>query len=100
MTRFSDALNRLSQAVRERLSDTRGNYVSPSATYADVPLIIDRAFELYREEQLAERVTTISVLCADIPTSSSADVIETPERSWRVYQILEDDGQLRRLRVG
>ncbi|WP_339118564.1 hypothetical protein [Halomonas sp. BMC6] len=64
-----------------------------------VHAIKDDSHEVYDQDQVAMRVTTISVQCADVPSSKQGDQIVMPSRTWTVQQTLEDDGHVRRLWV-
>lgn len=70
-----------------------------SATASQIPVILDRDFEVMDEDQVAMRVTTISVQVSLVATSRQGDSIALPGRTWTVQQILEDDGHIRRLWV-
>lgn len=65
----------------------------------DIAYILEHDFEVYDDDQVAMRVTTVSVWSSEIGKTSMGDTIETPDRTWRVQQILEDDGHVRRLWV-
>lgn len=77
------------------LVDYQGNGFTASGLLA----IKDDSFEVYDQEQVAMRVTTFSVQVADVATSRQGDMIMLPNRTWKVQQILEDDGRVRRLWV-
>lgn len=77
------------------LVDYQGNGYTASGVLA----IKDDSFEVYDQDQIAMRVTTISVQSADVPTSRQGDRIATPSRTWTVQETLDDDGHVRRLWV-
>lgn len=68
-------------------------------SHADIFVVIDHGFEVMDEDQVAMRVTTISVRVLDVPKSRQGDKITASGRTWTVQQILEDDGHVRRLWV-
>lgn len=82
-------------------ADAGDPVVYQGAGYAvsDVLAIKDDSFEVYDQDQVAMRVTTISVQISQVPSSKQGDQIITPSRTWTVQQTLEDDGYLRRLWV-
>lgn len=98
MTRFGRALDRLHRVGMSRLADSVGDYAGAS-TATGIELMIDRSHEVYDEDQVAMRITAVSVQVADVPTSRQGDTIATVGRVWTVQQVLEDDGHLRRLWV-
>lgn len=64
-----------------------------------VEYMIERNLELYDEQGVAERVTAITIRSSAVKDSRYGDQIITGNRTWTVYQTLEDDDQLRRMRV-
>lgn len=96
---FADHANRLDEAVMQHLGDGTCTYTGAGFVAKDIGHILDRSHEVYDENQLAQRVTAISVMVADVPTSRQGDTITTASRTWTVQQVLEDDGYLRRLYV-
>lgn len=63
-------------------------------------VVIDRDWQVYDKDQLPMRVTTISVMIADVPESRQGDQIDVAsDRVWTVQEVLEDDGHERRLWV-
>lgn len=70
-----------------------------STTASQVPVILDRDFEVMDEDQVAMRVITISVQVSDVASSRQGDTVTLGARTWTVQQILEDDGFIRRLWV-
>ena len=75
--------------------DYQGNGYTANGVLA----IKDDSFEVYDQDQVSMRVTTISVQCTDVPTSRQGDRIVSPSRTWTVQETLEDDGHVRRLWV-
>jgi len=96
---FNDHMAALDGAVMTHLGDGLCDYQGAAVTANGIEHILDESFEVYDENQIPMRVRTISVLVADVPESRSQDVIELPDRSWTVQQVLEDDGHIRRLWV-
>lgn len=100
---FADHLDRLDEAVMTHLGDGtctyRGTGQGSGFVAEGIAYILDRDFEAQNDDQVAFRVTTVSVLVSDVPSSTQGDQIETPARTWQVQQILEDDGSWRRLYV-
>lgn len=96
---FANLSDRLHEAVMTHLHDTRADYQGASATAADIRVILDRDWEVHDQDQVAMRVTTVSVRVADVASSQQGDQIITADRTWTVQQTLEDDGHLRRLWV-
>lgn len=76
-------------------AEYRGQLAGHPATH----VIVEHGFEVYDENQVAMRVTTVSVLVADVLNSRQGDEIVTEKRTWRVQQTLEDDDHVRRLWV-
>lgn len=74
-------------------------YHGSEASAPELHAVVDKGFEVYDQDQVAMRVTTISVRVADVATSRQGDTIALPGRTWTVQQILEDDGYERRLWV-
>ncbi len=75
------------------------DYQGAGFTANSVMAIKDDSFEVYDQDQVAMRVTTMSVQNRDVATSRQGDRIVTPSRTWIVQQILEDDGHVKRLWV-
>jgi len=75
------------------------DYQGSEFTANGVLAIKDDSFEVYDQDQVAMRVTTFSVQVTDVATSRQGDMIMQPNRTWKVQQILEDDGRVRRLWV-
>ena len=97
MSRFDDEVRQDMPGIFADAGDL-ADYAG-STTASQVPVILDRDFEVYDEDQVAMRVTTISVQVSQVPTSRQSDSIALPGRTWTVQQILEDDGFIRRLWV-
>ncbi|SDF72720.1 hypothetical protein SAMN05216571_101409 [Onishia taeanensis] len=76
------------------------DYVGDAFTAEGIMVVIDRDWTVYDQDQLPMSVNTISVMLADVPTSSREDTITIGEKTWKVWRILEDDGHVRRLEVG
>ncbi|MGE4534658.1 head-tail joining protein [Halomonas sp.] len=95
---FSNLSDRLTRAVMGHLQDDLADYTGATMA-SQVPVILDRDFEVMDEDQVAMRVTTISVQVIDVATSRQGDSIHLGGRTWTVQQILEDDGFIRRLWV-
>lgn len=96
---FDDYTGRLNEAVMSYLGDGAGTYHGVGFTATEARYILDRDFEVYDEDQVAMRVTSLSVEVAVVPSSRQGDSFVTADRTWTVQQILNDDGQLRRLWV-
>jgi len=97
---FGDQLDRLDAAVESHLSDGACRYVTAGGTVIDnVPYLLDRDFEVQEDDQVALRVTTISVRVSRVSKSGRGDTITAAGRTWNVQQTLEDDGSWRRLYV-
>ncbi|RUR51415.1 head-tail joining protein [Vreelandella populi] len=63
-------------------------------------VVIDRDWESYSDDQqLAGRITTISVMTTDIARSDQGDTVITPAKTWTVEEVVADDGHIRRLWV-
>lgn len=75
------------------------DYQGSGFTANGVLAIKDDSFEVYDQDQVAMRVTTFSVQVTDVATTRQGDMIMLPNRTWKVQQILEDDGRVRRLWV-
>lgn len=97
---FGDHLNRLNEAVVKHLSDGLATYTPTSGpALLEVPYQLDLSFEIYDQDQVAMRVATILVPVERVPESRQGDTVAVPGRAWRVQQVLEDDGQWRRVWV-
>lgn len=97
---FNDHLDRLDEAVESHLSDGTCRYETSGGTVIEnVPYILDRDFEAQDADQVALRVTTISVRPSRVSSSAFGDTITAAGHVWKVQEILEDDGQWRRLYV-
>lgn len=96
---FADHSRRLDEAVMSNLGDGPCNYQGADGVLAGVSHILDLDFEVMDEDQVAMRVTTVSVRVLDVARSRQGDKVVTPVRTWTVQQILEDDGHIRRLWV-
>nr|WP_175488809.1 hypothetical protein [Halomonas muralis] len=81
------------------LGDGPCTYQGAGLVASGIEHILERDFEAQDDDQVAMRVTTISVRVSDVTTSRQGDTIATPSRTWTVQQILEDDGHIRRLYV-
>lgn len=63
-------------------------------------VILDRDWEAYGDDQqLAGRITTISVMTADVALSNQGHKVITPAKVWTVEEVVSDDGHIRRLWV-
>lgn len=99
-SRFARANARANRVFMERLSDGLCTYQPASGpALLEVPYQLDIGFEVYDTDQVAMRVPTILVPVERVPTSPQGDQIVLPERTYTVQQIIEDDGQWRRLWV-
>lgn len=96
---FSDHADRLDEAVMRHLGDGPCTYQGSGFVAQGAPHILDRDWEVYDENQVAMRVTTVSVWASSVPESRQGDQVITADRTWTVQQILEDDGYMRRLWV-
>lgn len=96
---FADHLDRLDGAVMTHLGDGPCTYQGAGFVASGIEHILERDFEAQDDDQVAMRVTTISVRLSDVVTSRQGDTLVTPARTWTVQQILEDDGHMRRLYV-
>lgn len=65
----------------------------------NVRAVLDRDIEIYDEDQLPLRVTTISVPVKAVPKSQRGDSIVMDGRTWHVNRILDDDGYHRVIEV-
>lgn len=75
------------------------HYGDGSTAVAGVRAVLDRDFEVFDEDQLPLRVTTICIPVATIATSQRGDTIDMAGRTWHVNRILDDDGYERRIEV-
>lgn len=96
---FDDYADRLNEAVMSYLGDGIGTYRGSGFTVMEARYILDRDFEVYDEDQVAMRVTSLTVEVTAVPSSRQGDSLTTADQTWTVQQILNDDGQLRRLWV-
>lgn len=96
---FADHSRRLDEAVMSHLGDGPCSYQGADGALPGVSHILDLDFEVMDEDQVAMRVTTVSVRVLDVARSRQGDKVVTPARTWTVQQILEDDGHIRRLWV-
>lgn len=98
MSVFDDEVRTDEAAIFAEAGDL-ADYQGADVSASDIYVVVDKAFEIYDADQLAMRVTTISVRSADVARVSQGDTIKLPPRTWVVQQILEDDGHVRRLWV-
>ncbi|WP_447956506.1 head-tail joining protein [Vreelandella sp. EE7] len=98
MSAFDDEV-RQGLAEMHRDAGKLGAYHGSEASASGIYVVLDTGYEVYDQDQVAMRVTTISVLVADVATSRQGDTIALPGRTWTVQQTLEDDGFERRLWV-
>lgn len=97
---FSALINRLDGAVMQHLSDGTCSYQGVSFLSENAGYILDQDHEVYDDNQVAQRVTTVCIEVKHLPSASRiGDQIITAGRTWKVQQTLEDDGHLRRLYV-
>ncbi|MDN3525640.1 hypothetical protein QWY79_10225 [Halomonas sabkhae] len=98
MSRFDDDVRvdlRGIYADAGDIADYQGASTAPG-----ILVVIDRDWQVYDKDQLPMRVTTISVMSADVPQSEQGDQINVAsDRTWTVQEVLEDDGHERRLWV-
>ena len=97
---FGDHLNRLNEAVVNHLTDGLCTYQPRGgAALVEIPYQLDLSHEVYDQDQVAMRVATILLPVERVPESRQGDTVAVPGRTWRVQQVLEDDGQWRRVWV-
>lgn len=98
---FDQHAHRLNRAVVDHLCDGLCTYhpAAPGGMVTGIPYQLDLSFEVYDQDQVAMRVATVLVPVDRVAASRQGDRIELPERTWTVQQIIEDDGQWRRLWV-
>ncbi|AIA76229.1 hypothetical protein FF32_15710 [Halomonas campaniensis] len=97
---FGDHLNRLNEAVVNHLTDGLCVYQTKGgAALVEIPYQLDLSHEVYDQDQVAMRVATILVPVERVPSSGQGDTVALPGRTWRVQEVLEDDGYWRRLWV-
>lgn len=98
MSVFDDEI-RGDEASLFREAGDPADYVGQLSSANGIDVILEQGFEVYDEDQVAMRVTTISVLVDDIANSRQGDQVVMLNRTWTVQQPLEDDGHVRRLWV-
>lgn len=82
--------------VNDGVCQYRGDFVQRD----NLPYILDRSYELFDADGLAQRISTIELRSTDVAgPSRTGDKIVTPTRTWDVQQTLTDDGYMRRLYV-
>lgn len=100
MAFFDQYANRLNEAVVKHLTDGLCTYTPASGpALLAVPYQLDLSHEVYDQDQVAMRVATILLPVERVPESRQGDTVAVPGRTWRVQQVLEDDGQWRRVWV-
>lgn len=100
MAFFDQYASRLNEAAMQHLSDGQATYTPSSGpALLEVPYQLDLSHEVYDQDQVAMRVATILLPVERVPESRQGDTIALPGRTWRVQQVLEDDGQWRRVWV-
>jgi hypothetical protein len=99
-SRFARATARANRVFMDRLSDGHATYTPASGpALLEVPYQLDLSHEVYDQDQVAMRVATILLPVERVPESRQGDTVAVPGRTWRVQQVLEDDGQWRRVWV-
>lgn len=99
-SRFARATARANRVFMDRLSDGNATYTPTSGpALLAVPYQLDLSFEMYDPEGMARRVTTILLPVALVPHSALGDQVVTPARTYHVEQVIEDDGDWRRVWV-
>lgn len=100
MAFFDQYASRLNEVAMQHLSDGTATYTPASgAALLAVPYQLDLSHEVYDQDQVAMRVATILLPVERVPESRQGDTVAVPGRTWRVQQVLEDDGQWRRVWV-
>ncbi|ATH77790.1 hypothetical protein CLM76_09380 [Vreelandella venusta] len=100
MAFFDQYASRLDEAAMQHLSDGHATYTAASGpALLEVPYQLDLSHEVYDQDQVAMRVATILLPVERVPESRQGDTVAVPGRTWRVQQVLEDDGQWRRVWV-
>lgn len=99
-SRFARANARANRVMMDRLSDGLCTYTTASAAQLlAVPYQLDLSYEVYDQDQIAMRVTTVLLPADRVPETKQGDLIVTPTRTWKAQQVVEDDGQWRRVWV-
>ncbi len=99
-SRFARATARANRVFMDRLTDGTATYTPVSGpALLEVPYQLDLSHEVYDQDQVAMRVATILIPVECVSESRQGDTVALPDRTWRVQQVLEDDGQWRRVWV-
>lgn len=83
------------------LNDGTCEYQGATVGAVSAPYILERDTELYSDDGPARIATTIDIRPKDIGggNTEKGDLIITPSRTWRVIQVISDDGCWRKLEV-
>jgi len=98
-------IERMTAAAGQRaMSQGAATYAGPGVpggSVSPITAVLDREYEVYEtDEQLPRRVTVIAVQVAQVPvTHEGQDTITRGGKTWRVHQVLSDDGHERVLEV-
>lgn len=96
-------IERLTARVGQRvMSQGRATYEGahvPGGVVAGITAVLDRDYELIDDDQMAIRVSVMSIEVAQVPTSTEGDVITRQGQRWHVGPTIEDDGHMRVVRV-
>lgn len=98
---WMDIAERMDMAIMSALNDGLCEYQGVEAGAISAPYMLERDIELYSDDGPARIATTIDVRSKDIGGGKSyqGDTIITASRTWRVVQVISDDGCWRKLEV-
>ena len=96
-------IERITARVGQRvMSQGRATYEGarvPNGRAEGITAVLDRDYELFDEDQVAIRVSVMSIEVQQVPESQQGDVIIRPGERWTVGPTIEDDGHMRVVRV-
>lgn len=96
-------IERLTAATGQRaISQGEATYRGPGVPGGEVtPItaVLDRNFQVLDEDQLERSINVMAVQVSQVPDSSAGDTIIRGGTTWRVGQMISDDGYERVLEV-
>lgn len=94
-------LESMDDQIAVRLNDGVCEYQGAEGGAASAPYMLERDIELYGDDGPGRIASTIDIRTKDIGGTKShqGDTIVTANRTWRVVQVISDDGCWRKLEV-
>lgn len=98
---WMDIAGRMDKAIMGGLNDGECEYQGAEGGAISAPYMLERDIELYGDDGPGRIASTIDIRTKDIGGTKShqGDTIVTASRTWRVVQVISDDGCWRKLEV-